>query len=113
MVHEALRAADRLSQEGIECEVVDPRTLDPLDEETILASVARTRRAVVVEEGWRNVGVGAEIAARMQEHLFHQLDAPVQRVAAANVPTPYAKGLEQSALPHAADIVRAVLKITT
>jgi pyruvate dehydrogenase E1 component beta subunit len=112
MVHEALRAAERLAEEGIEAEVVDPRTLDPLDIDTILGSVARTRRAVVAEEGWRNVGVGAEIAARLQEHLFYDLDAPVQRVAAADVPTPYAKNLEKQALPDAQDIVDAVLKIT-
>lgn len=113
MVHEALRAAETLAEEGIEAEVLDPRTLDPFDWEALHASVARTRRCVVAEEGWRTVGVGAEIAARVQERFFHELDAPVQRVAAADVPTPYAKGLEQAALPHADDIVSAVLKITT
>jgi pyruvate dehydrogenase E1 component beta subunit len=112
MLLESLRAAERLANEGIEAEVVDLRTLDPLDFDTLLASVLRTRRAVVVEEGWRNVGVGAEIAARLQEHLFYDLEAPVQRVAAADVPTPYAKNLESLALPGADDIVRAVLKIT-
>jgi len=113
MLLESLRAAERLAEEGIEAEVVDPRTLDPLDFDTILASVLRTRRAVIVEEGWRNVGVGAEIAARLQEHLFYDLEAPVQRVAATDVPTPYAKALEQAALPHAEDIVNAALKIAT
>lgn len=113
MVHEALRAAEELAAEGIEAEVLDPRTLDPFDWEALFASVAKTRRCVVAEEGWRTVGVGAEIAARLQERLFHELDAPVQRVAAADVPTPYARGLEQQALPHADDIVRAVLKIAT
>ncbi len=113
MVHEALRAADTLAQEGIEAEVLDPRTLDPFDWDGLYASVARTRRCVVAEEGWRTLGVGAEIAARVQERFFYELDAPVQRVAAADVPTPYARELEQAALPHAADIVRAVLKITT
>lgn len=113
MVHEALRAASMLAEEGIEAEVLDPRTLDPFDWDGLYGSVARTRRCVVAEEGWRTVGVGAEIAARVQEHLFHELDAPVQRVAAVDVPTPYAKELEQAALPHAEDIVRAVLKITT
>jgi pyruvate dehydrogenase E1 component beta subunit len=112
MLHEALRAAERLAQEGIEAEVIDPRTLDPLDIDTILASVARTRRAVIAEEGWRNVGVGAELAARLQEHLFYDLEAPVQRVAAADVPTPYARNLEKLALPDASRIVDAVLKIT-
>jgi pyruvate dehydrogenase E1 component beta subunit len=113
MVHEALRAAETLAAEGIEAEVLDLRTLDPCDWEAIYASVSRTRRCVVAEEGWRNVGVGAEIAARLQEHLFHELDAPVQRVAAVDVPLPYAKGLEQAALPNAGDIARAALKITT
>lgn len=112
MLHEALRAAERLAEEGIEAEVLDPRTLDPLDIDSILASVSRTRRAVIAEEGWRNVGVGAELAARIQEHLFYDLEAPVQRVAAADVPTPYAKNLEKLALPDAQDIVDAVLKIT-
>lgn len=113
MVHEALSAADELAADGIEAEVLDLRTLDPLDWEAVLGSVARTRRCVVAEEGWRSVGVGAEVASRVHETLFYELDAPVQRVGAANVPTPYAKGLEQAALPHAADIVQAALKITT
>lgn len=113
MVLEALRAAEILAEEGIEAEVLDPRTLDPFDWEALYTSVARTRRLVVAEEGWRTLGVGAEIAARVQEHLFYELDAPVQRVGAADVPTPYAKNLEQAALPHAEDIVRAVLKIAT
>jgi pyruvate dehydrogenase E1 component beta subunit len=113
MVHEALRAAERLAEEGIEAEVIDPRTLDPFDWDAVTTSVARTHRCVVAEEGWRTVGVGAEIAARLQEHLFYELHAPVQRVAAADVPLPYAKNLEGAALPDADDIVRAVLKITT
>jgi pyruvate dehydrogenase E1 component beta subunit len=113
MLHEALRAAEALAEEGISAEVLDPRTLDPFDWDSLFGSVARTRRCVVAEEGWRTVGVGAEIAARVQETLFHELDAPVQRVAAVDVPTPYAKNLEQAALPHAADIVNAVLKIAT
>ncbi len=112
MVRECLKAAELLAHEGIEAEVVDPRTLDPLDMDTILSSVARTRRAVIVEEGWRNVGVGAELAARLQEHLFYDLEAPVQRVAAADVPTPYSKSLERLALPNAQRVVDAVLKIT-
>ncbi|MCP4004104.1 MAG: alpha-ketoacid dehydrogenase subunit beta [bacterium] len=112
MVHEALKAAEILSREGIEAEVIDPRTLDPLDIDTILGSVARTRRAVIAEEGWRNVGMGAELSSRIQEHLFYELEAPVQRVAAADVPTPYAKNLEKLALPDAQRVVDAVLKIT-
>jgi pyruvate dehydrogenase E1 component beta subunit len=112
MTLEALAAAELLAAEGIEAEVVDPRTLDPLDFETIARSVARTRRCIVAEEGWRNVGVGAEIAARLQERLFYELEAPVQRVAAADVPTPYAKNLERLALPDARRIFDAALKIT-
>ena len=112
MVLEALAAAELLSREGIEAEVVDPRTLDPLDMDTILSSAARTRRVVIAEEGWRNVGMGAELAARLHEHLFYDLEAPVQRVAAADVPTPYAPSLEKLALPDARKIVDAVLKIT-
>jgi pyruvate dehydrogenase E1 component beta subunit len=112
MVAEALKAAEYLAGEGIEVEVIDPRTLDPLDQDTLLSSVARTRRAVIVEEGWRNVGMGAELAARIQEHLFFELEAPVQRVAAADVPTPYARNLERLALPDAARIVDAVVKVT-
>ncbi len=112
MVRECLKAAEVLAHEGIEAEVVDPRTLDPLDMDTILSSVARTRRAVIVEEGWRNVGVGAELAARLQEDLFYDLEAPVQRIAAADVPTPYSKSLERLALPNAQRVVDAVLKIT-
>lgn len=110
MVPEALAAAERLSAEGIEIEVLDPRTLNPLDQDAILSSVARTHRAVIVEEGWRNVGIGAELAARIQENLFYDLEGPVLRVAAADVPTPYARNLEKLALPNADDIVDAVLK---
>ncbi|HKJ25719.1 MAG TPA: alpha-ketoacid dehydrogenase subunit beta [Myxococcota bacterium] len=113
MVHEALKAAEELSEEGIEAEVIDLRCLDPLDWDAVLGSVARTRRCVVAEEGWRKVGVGAEIGSRLHETLFYELDAPVGRVGAADVPTPYAKGLEQDALPNAGDIVQAALKITT
>ena len=112
MVLESLRAAEHLANEGIEAEVVDLRTLDPLDFDTLLGSAARTRRVVIVEEGWRNVGVGAELAARLQEQLFYDLEAPVQRVAAADVPTPYAKNLERLALPNAEKVVEAVLKVT-
>ena len=113
MVHEALRAAEILEAEGISAEVVDPRTLDPFDWDAVLGSVARTRRCVVAEEGWRRLGVGAEIASRVTEALFHELDAPVQRVGAVDVPLPYARNLESAALPDAQDVVRAVLKIST
>jgi pyruvate dehydrogenase E1 component beta subunit len=113
MVHEALRAAELLEAEGISAEVLDPRTLDPFDWDAVLSSVSRTRRCVVAEEGWRTLGVGAEIASRVTEALFYELDAPVQRVGAVDVPLPYAKNLEAKALPDAQDIVRAVLKIST
>jgi pyruvate dehydrogenase E1 component beta subunit len=113
MVYEALRAAETLAEEGIEAEVLDPRTLDPFDWDALYRSVAKTRRCVVAEEGWRTLGVGAEIASRLQETLFYELDAPVQRVGGVPVPTPYAKELERLALPSAGDIVQAALKITT
>lgn len=113
MVHEASKAAEQLHEEGIDAEVIDVRTLDPFDWDTVMSSVARTRRCVVAEEGWRTLGVGAEIASRLHEALFYELDAPVGRVGAADVPLPYSKQLEQAALPHADDIVRAALKITT
>lgn len=104
----ALEAASELASVGIEAEVIDLRTLRPLDEETIVESVRRTRRAVVVDEGWRTGSLSAEIAARVQEACFWSLDAPVARVCSAEVPVPYPKHLEQEALPQVADIVAAV-----
>lgn len=104
----ALEAADRLSQEGIDAEVVDLRTLRPLDMETVLTSVKKTNRAVTVEEAWRSYGIGAEVASRIQEEAFDYLDAPIQRVAGVEVPLPYAKNLEQAAIPDAARVVQAV-----
>jgi pyruvate dehydrogenase E1 component beta subunit len=96
-------------QHGIEAEVIDPRTLRPLDLDTILASVRRTNRCVVVEEGWPHGGVGANLSALIAEHAFDDLDAPVARVAGADVPMPYSRPLEQLAFPHEAQIVAAVL----
>jgi pyruvate dehydrogenase E1 component beta subunit/2-oxoisovalerate dehydrogenase E1 component len=104
----ALEAASELASVGIEAEVIDLRTLRPLDEDTIVDSVRRTRRAVVVDEGWRTGSLSAEIAARIQEACFWSLDAPVARVCSAEVPVPYPKHLEQAALPQVADIVAAV-----
>ncbi len=104
----ALEAAEALAKEGIEAEVVDLRTLRPLDDATIEASVRRTRRAVIVDEGWRTGSLSAEIAARVQETCFWHLDAPVARVCSAEVPVPYPKHLETAALPQVADIVAAV-----
>ena len=103
----ALKAADELAKEGIEAEVIDLRTLRPLDTETIVASVRKTGRAVTVEEGWQQSGVGAEIAARIMEHAFDYLDAPVARVSGKDVPMPYAANLEKLALPSAAEVVAA------
>jgi len=110
MVDVAQRAAKSLANEhGAEAEVIDPRTLRPLDLDTILESVRRTNRAVVVEEGWPHGGVGANLAALIQEQAFDYLDAPVQRVTGADVPMPYAKRLEQAAIPHAEHVVSAAL----
>ncbi|RMF44402.1 MAG: alpha-ketoacid dehydrogenase subunit beta [Anaerolineae bacterium] len=107
----SLKAAEQLAKEGIEVEVVDLRTLRPLDMEPVLDSVQRTNRAVVVEEGWRSYGVGAEVAARIQEEAFDYLDAPVKRIAQKEVPLPYNRTLEQSALPQVPDIVQAVKEV--
>jgi pyruvate dehydrogenase E1 component beta subunit len=106
MTH-ALRAAEELAKENIEAEVIDLRTLRPLDTDTIIASVRKTGRAVTVEEGWQQNGVGAEIAARIMEHAFDYLDAPVMRVSGKDVPMPYAANLEKLALPSAAEVVEA------
>jgi pyruvate dehydrogenase E1 component beta subunit len=103
----ALKAADELVKEGIEAEVIDLRTLRPLDTDTIIASVKKTGRAVTVEEGWQQSGVGAEIAARIMEHAFDYLDAPVARVSGKDVPMPYAANLEKLALPSVAEVVEA------
>ena len=103
----ALKAAEELAKEGIEAEVIDLRTLRPMDTDTIMASVKKTGRAVTVEEGWQQNGVGAEIAARIMEHAFDYLDAPVARVSGKDVPMPYAANLEKLALPSVAEVVAA------
>ncbi|MFQ5882353.1 MAG: alpha-ketoacid dehydrogenase subunit beta [Candidatus Methylomirabilales bacterium] len=107
MVLVALEAADRLSQEGIRAEVVDLRSLHPLDMEAVLRSVKKTNRAITIEEAWRSYGIGAEVASRIQEEAFDDLDAPIQRVAAVEVPMPYAKNLEQAAVPDAQRVIEA------
>src|SRR5919202_6438551 len=110
MVDVAERAAKTLAHEhGAEAEVIDPRTLRPLDLDTILESVRKTNRCVVVEEGWPHGGVGANMAALIQEQAFDYLDAPVARVTGADLPMPYSKPLEQIAFPHEQQIVDAVL----
>ena len=106
-LQKTLAAAEQLSKQGIEAEVLDLRTLRPLDEEAILATVARTHRAVIVDEGWRSGSLSAEIAARIQERAFFELDAPVLRVCTAEVPIPYPRHLEEAALPQPQGIVEA------
>jgi pyruvate dehydrogenase E1 component beta subunit len=103
----ALKAAEELAKKHIHAEVIDLRTLRPMDTETIVASVKKTGRAVTVEEGWQQSGVGAEIAARIMEHAFDYLDAPVARVSGKDVPMPYAANLEKLALPNVAEVVAA------
>ncbi len=105
----ALEAAEILAERGISAEVIDPRTLRPLDLDTILRSVQKTNRVVLAEEGWPHGGVGANITALIQEQAFDYLDAPIQRVAGADVPMPYSKPLEQAAFPHAENIVAGAL----
>jgi pyruvate dehydrogenase E1 component beta subunit len=102
-----LDAAEQLAADGIDAEVLDLRTLRPLDDAAIMASVTRTHRAVVVDEGWRSGSLSAEVSARITEQAFFDLDAPVGRVCSAEVPIPYAKHLELAALPSAARIVAA------
>ena len=105
-----LEAADHLAGDGIDAEVLDLRTLRPLDDGTILDSVGRTHRAVVVDEGWRSGSLSAEIAARISEHAFFDLDAPVERVCSEEVPVPYAKHMELAALPSVERVVAAARK---
>ena len=106
----AQAAAKTLAEEhGIEAEVIDPRTLRPLDLDTILESVRKTNRCVIVEEGWPHGGVGANLAALIQEQAFDHLDAPIGRVTGADLPMPYSKPLEQIAFPHEPQIVETVL----
>jgi len=103
----ALKAAEELAKENLSAEVIDLRTLRPMDTATIVASVQKTGRCVVVEEGWPQSGVGAEVAARIMENAFDWLDAPVARVSGKDVPMPYAANLEKLALPSVAEIVEA------
>jgi pyruvate dehydrogenase E1 component beta subunit len=111
MVAVALQAADDLAKEGISVEVIDPRTLRPLDEELILASVRKTNRCVIVEDSWPFASVGTEIAHRIHTLAFDDLDAPVEKINAADIPMPYANNLEQLALPNAAKVCAAVKKV--
>jgi pyruvate dehydrogenase E1 component beta subunit len=106
-----LQAAERLAGEGVEAAVVDLRTLRPLDDATVLASVRKTRRALIVDEGWRSGSLAGEVAARIMEGAFYDLDAPVARVCSAEVPIPYARHLELAALPSVEAIVAAALSL--
>ncbi len=107
----ALQAADLLAREGAQAEVIDLRVLRPLDDATVIESVVRTSRAVIVDEGWRSGGLAAEISARIMEQAFYELDAPVARVCSAEVPMPYARHLEQAALPQASTVVEEVRRM--
>lgn len=111
MIHVALEAANLLAQEGIEAEVIDPRTLRPLDEQLLLTSIEKTNRCVIVEEGWPYAGVGAEISHRIYQNAFDHLDAPILRVTSEDVPMPYAKNLEQAVMPSAPKVVAAAKKV--
>jgi pyruvate dehydrogenase E1 component beta subunit len=112
MVPVALKAADALEKEGVSCEVIDPRTIRPLDIHTIVESVKKTNRVVIAEESHPFCGVAAEIASEIMERAFDYLDAPVKRVSGADVPMPYAKNLEDAAIPKVEDIVAAVKEVS-
>jgi len=107
----AIRAAGDLAAMGIDAEVIDLRTLRPLDTATIVDSVTRTHRAIIIDEGWRSGSISAEISARIMEHAFYELDAPIERICTAEAPMPYAKHLEDAALPQPAAIIEAARKM--
>ena len=112
MVPVALKAAEQLQEQGLNCEVIDPRTIRPLDIETILKSVKKTNRVVIAEESHPFFGVSAEISSQIMERAFDYLDAPVKRVSGADVPMPYAKNLEELAIPKVEQIVAAVREVS-
>jgi len=111
MVNVALKAAETLEQDDVSCEVIDPRTLRPLDSGALLASVQKTNRCVIVEEGWEYAGIGAQLAYQIHRDAFSDLDAPVLRVTGADVPMPYAKNLEHMAMPDPGRVVEAVRQV--
>jgi pyruvate dehydrogenase E1 component beta subunit len=111
MLEFSTRAAEQLAKEGIQAEIVDLRSLRPLDMGPVLESFKKTNRAVIVEEGWRSYGVGSEVAARIYEEAFDYVDMPIKRVAQQEVPLPYNRALEQMALPQVEDIVKAVKEV--
>ena len=110
-VRTAIAAADDLATDGIDAEVIDLRVLRPLDDAAVIASVARTHRAAIVDEGWRSGGLAAEISARIMEQAFYELDAPVARVCSAEVPMPYPAHLEQAALPQPGAVAAEVRRM--
>ncbi len=107
----AAEASEQLAQEGIQAELIDLRTLSPLDLATIITSVRKTNRAIIIEEDWKTGGVGAEVSAQIYEHAFSALDAPIVRVAGKDTPMPYAKNLEQAAIPRVEDVIRAAITV--
>ena len=111
MVPVCVAAAEKLAEDGIEAEVVDPRTLRPLDDAIIIKSVEKTGRCVIVEIGWPMAGFGAEIAYRVQRACLDALDAPIERVTSEDVPMPYALNLEREVVPQVADVIAAVKKV--
>jgi pyruvate dehydrogenase E1 component beta subunit len=111
MLEISMKAADQLAKEGIEVEIVDLRTLRPLDMEPVFESFKKTNRAVIVEEGWKSFGVGSEISTRIYEEMFDYIDAPIKRVAQKEVPLPYNRALEQMALPQVEDVIQAVKEV--
>jgi pyruvate dehydrogenase E1 component beta subunit len=111
MLEISLKAAEQLAKDGVEVEIVDLRSLRPLDMEPVLDSFKKTNRAVIVEEGWRSYGIGAEISARIYEEAFDYADAPIKRVAQTEVPLPYNRNLEQMALPQVEDVIKAVKEV--
>jgi pyruvate dehydrogenase E1 component beta subunit len=111
MLEVSMKAADQLIQEGVDAEIVDLRTLRPLDMEPVLESFKKTNRAVIVEEGWKSYGVGAEVTSRIYEEAFDYADAPIKRVAQKEVPLPYNRTLEQFALPQVEDVIQAVKEV--
>ena len=110
-LHKSLEAAEILAKQGIDAEVIDLRTLRPLDDKTFLGSVIKTHRALIVDEGWRSGGISAEIATRIMENVFYELDAPVERLCSEEVPMPYAKHFEEAVLPQTDKIVTLVQKM--
>ncbi len=109
-LHKTIQAAERLAEQGISSEVIDLRTLRPLDMETVLESLAKTHRMVIIDEGWKSGSLSAEIMARVMEQAFYDLDAPIERVCSVEVPIPYARHLEQAAIPQVETILAAALR---